>query len=1564
MTTKSDILITTDSVCDLPDDLIQRFGIQVCPYIVKTPDGAFLDDVEIGAGEVIDYMERSGLKVSSASPSPDDYKKFFIKQKKDCSEILHISMGSGSSDGFANASQAAEDVPGVTVLDSGQISSGMGMVAIFAAREALAGKKIDEIVSETKKYASKVSSSFVVRNMKYLNRSGRLSDRTRRICEKLMLYPSFLMKEGRIKAGGILFGRWKNIVRRYIRHELKEFEHIDNEVLFLTQAGLRSDEIEEIKEETKKYADFKTIRVVDASPAISANCGRGSFGLLFAKEKKKRSINKLLKGHVSIIVITAFILVMAVVLGMNVKQFYGMTSMNADSLGREQLTLVSGKLNSTLYDAEIMAHKSESDAEKLVQADMDPKALARLGAYLNKRKDELKSTDCTNVYAAGEGWYYVPGFKDDDFVPEERDWYKGARKAGAGKVYITAPYQDLASSDMCVTVSELLPDEKTVVALDFSLASLQESLSSLNIEGGDALIVSDSGQIVAYSDISTVGKKLNSALPEYSSVFQKILSSGQDSMYFKTRIRGSKSTVFYSITRNSWYLLSVVSNSRLYRKNMSRLFIYLALNILFIVVMLILYLGIQRLRSRAEKRLIRTETAITDITGQMKEPLETVVRGSDYRMLLASDDPDEYMGDLKKSSVSLNSAVERLEDLACHSEDKKEDLRHIKNEKETLAQISSKGSRKAPVGIIAILFFTMVLCISVSTFIMINLGNTRMEREADRYEAELDSWITEQKSVLDMFVSCISVDPHILDDYNECVDWLNDITVQYDDISVSYMTNPEAEHIVIMNNGWDPDPGWKMEERSWYKGSYKSDKEDGFNITSPYYDSQLGAYCVTMSKRVYDKNGNYLGIFGIDFFLDKLTRILDSSYTDEGYAFLADPDGNIINHPDNEYQMTWEKKVSIKDAGYLKAAYSDRTVLLKDYDGREKAVCSALDASSGFSVFCVKDWNVIYGNLVFYDVILFIIFCAGIVLTIVLLKYMHKWHRSAVISMQHAIDEARQEGEAKSKFLAQMSHEIRTPINAVLGMNEMIIREASDPEILEYSNNINSAGRTLLALINSILDFSKIEDGKMEIVPVQYDTESLITDLVNMIRERAEKKDILFKLDIDSKLPVSLYGDDVRLRQIITNILTNAVKYTSEGYVILRIRVAGRTVKDVILHVEVEDTGMGIKEEDKDTLFESFARFDVEKNRKIEGTGLGMAITQKLLSMMDSSLQVESEYGKGSTFYFDIKQGIVDETPIGNYEEKLSVNGRSGEDRFVYAPEAHVLVVDDNNMNLKVAKGLLKRSAIQVDTAMSGHDAIDMTVKKDYDIIFLDHMMPELDGIETLHEMQRRGLSDSGTAMIMMTANAIAGAREEYLKDGFDDYISKPIEVKAMEKILKDYLPKEKLSFKTAGSKKEISEDTKAEEKLENTEEERPADAEKQKEAGKKQEKTLYVSSGKEEKGENVMSEKMIDKSVGMSYCMDDEEFYKEMLATYIEESAEKKKVLSEALEAGDARNYAIAVHALKSTSRTIGAVHLAESALASETAAKEGSMDFVKEHHDALMAEYDSVLAEAETMG
>lgn len=612
-----------------------------------------------------------------------------------------------------------------------------------------------------------------------------------------------------------------------------------------------------------------------------------------------------------------------------------------------------------------------------------------------------------------------------------------------------------------------------------------------------------------------------------------------------------------------------------------------------------------------------------------------------------------------------------------------------------------------------------------------------------------------------------------------------------------------------------------------------------------------------------------------------------------------------------------------------------------------------------------------------------------------------------LFTRERRVMEADQASQAKSAFLAHMSHEIRTPINAILGMNEMILRESREKDTRTYAHRAHEAGQTLLNLVNDILDLSKIEAGKMELALAEFRLADVLERVCTLVRLRAEKKGLDFHVMVDPELPAALYGDGARVQQIIVNLLTNAVKYTRKGSVSLTVLRAepeeapeGVIVPagDVLLVARVEDTGIGIKPEDRKRLFGDFVRFDAQRNRNIEGTGLGLALTLRFARRMGGTITVESTYGEGSIFTAWIPLRVRSKETIGDFDAERVTESESVHTAPFVVPDAHILVVDDNEMNRFVAQSLLKETKAHVRLAASGRECIGRLRSEHYDVVLLDDMMPELSGTETLERIKNQHLAD-GTPIVALTANAITGAREAYLAAGFDDYLAKPIAPDALIKLLRRTIPETLQKTEEAQETKEAQkpeEPQETEGTAANTAEGQvegaaPSEAAAAESVAVTEEAAVTAGAAEADgrAGASDMSTSaapadeadadeaapLLDTELGMSYAGGILELYQPMLQMFADLQPEKSKVIAAAYDAADWKTYAIDVHALKSNALSIGARSLSELAKTLELAAKAiGKEETTKEekqeaeatirgHHEELIEKYEAVAEEAKKL-
>lgn len=745
--------------------------------------------------------------------------------------------------------------------------------------------------------------------------------------------------------------------------------------------------------------------------------------------------------------------------------------------------------------------------------------------------------------------------------------------------------------------------------------------------------------------------------------------------------------------------------------------------------------------------------------------------------------------------------------------------------------------------------------------------------------------------------------------------------------------------------GWVPPEGYDPTERDWYKAAVEADGRTV--IVSPYLDAQTGKVVVTISKLLSGSDsGEGYDVVALDVIVNHIQEVTEEADVGgKGYAMIVNEDGFIVAHHDSEYNGKYISEI-FGNGFFEYLSNGDEGTKKTTIDGEECTVFVSTVMDQWYVVIIVRDSELLESahSQVAVNIIVSLVIFSLISIFYYLGYKNEQAYGKKVEEMKIGRQKQEYEAEvlrlekqaadaankAKSGFLADMSHEIRTPINAILGMNEMILRETGEKGILEYARNIDSSGRSLLHLINDILDFSKIEDGKMDIVPVRYSVSTLITYVVNSISERARAKDLEFELIVDPMIPSELFGDDSRIEQIILNLLTNAVKYTPSGKVKLIMEARKRTANSVVLYVEVVDTGIGIKEEDIPKLFESFERLDVVKNRSVEGTGLGMSITTKLLGLMGSELKVKSKYGEGSVFSFELPQKIEDGKPLGDYKmSTITDDDLHSYTESFKAPDAHILIVDDTKMNILVAVNLLKTTKIRIDTAENGPEAIRLSKENQYDVILLDQRMPQMDGTETLAEIRKleNGLNRE-TPVICLTADAVRGARERYIAEGFTDYLTKPVEGRDLERILIKYLPDDKV--------------IRAGEQPEGT--------------GNKEAK------GAADDDLARLEKAGFDIGEGLHYSQGDPGLYREIMIEFAGEGATKSGKLREYYEQKNWNDYSILIHSVKSSSKLIGVKDLSDVAAELEKASKEEDTATIEKLHDTALNRYDEVISAIRT--
>ena len=1103
-----------------------------------------------------------------------------------------------------------------------------------------------------------------------------------------------------------------------------------------------------------------------------------------------------------------------------------------------------------------------------------------------------------------------------DYV-HSRDWY--IRAAATGELFYSTPYRDSDSKKPVFTISKAVyRDNKIqgVLAADIFVDVLVNIISEADVaENGYAFLVDQQfGMVVHPNEAYTFDDEPLGVLDvpgaPYEEVLAKIRSGSSETVYLDDYDGISRAVVIAKMANTGWYVGIATSTAELTKQMTSMLRGFLIAAVAAVVIGgLIAFL------------LVRT----LDRMNRQRQEYEERVQGLEKKV--------EDAGKVKRSSSDL------LE------EEQTSEPEHGKE----------KAPRRFNVWItIIVIFLLMAGMVAYTTSVIRTvsadnireIGEDRISASAARLENYLD--LTKSR----LMVVSDTVEFMVKNGYsNQAIhDYLVDETEfqdnQFDENYIGLYGCVRGEYLDGLD--WVPPENYDPTQRDWYLSAAEAKGEAV--IISPYVDAQTGNVIISISRML----SNGTDVVSLDVMMNQIQDIVSElQIKGKGYGFIVSRDGYLIAHRDET------KKGALLTDEEDQLELMDRILEVQNGNfeiriGNEDSTAFVRRLASQWYAVIVISQKELFSEVT-QQLVITLVICTVLFLLIAFFfflgrrnerNYNRRIEEMRVEEQRQAFESralklekeaADQANKAKSDFLAEMSHEIRTPINVILGMNEMILREVQTTEAADdsdasgpigtYAENIRSAGTGLLAIINDILDFSKIEAGKMDIVPVEYRLSSLLNDLSNMFFFKAKEKGLDFSLEVDESLPDALKGDETRVRQIVTNLLNNAVKYTERGSVGLTVSGEAQPFggeKAILLKMSVRDTGIGIRKEEAGKLFGKFQRLDLERNGTVEGTGLGLAITHRLLNMMGGDISLESEYGKGSVFTVTIPQSVVSSEPIGDFQtrfrEHLQVSSpRTG---LFKAPEAHILIVDDTQMNLSVAASLLRRTEILIDTANSGEDAVSLAKEHPYDLIMMDQRMPNMDGTEALKRIRaQESGTNRETPVICLTADAVIGARERYLADGFTDYLTKPIDSAKLEEMLIRYLPSEKVHTVQA-------------------------------EPERAEVPPPQTGSG----SFDPLRKAGIDPETGLLYAQQDEQLYVSMLTEYAKEMPAKISGLEKYFDEKNWNEYGVLIHSVKSSSKMIGAGDLSAVAAGLESAADKCDEGRIAAGHPSAIAQCKAV--------
>ncbi|MBP9996064.1 MAG: response regulator [Lachnospiraceae bacterium] len=984
---------------------------------------------------------------------------------------------------------------------------------------------------------------------------------------------------------------------------------------------------------------------------------------------------------------------------------------------------------------------------------------------------------------------------DDDVTFSEiirSTWYKSLMNSEDSSYVGPNDKDALGNKYGLICAKKIKGHTDCAVAIAYPTDSIITKIPDNNGGEKDVIFVAKDGTIIIYNDQKdSIGRNIYKYLPQYATIFDKLCNLPADMYYFDAKSDGRNVTVFFRECDNEIYSVEIMEKNILFEDRMY--LIVTNTSLLLIIAMFItwVYKSDAKRKRMFEGHSNTRERMAKKVVDEAVTPLSTIIEYSDFDVFSQSDDKKAALDKINYSANEIKELVANIKTYLDANQYRKDYSDVIKQGRKSYKKSMSYRIAK---NLTIILWITMVLAIFISGSVNLKTENSRLFGMHNANNGVVSAWYQNQLHSIDS-ISLMTVMQPVSKNSLSVV--LNDAVNQNKAINRAFVYSADDNNILYTSNGIENVEEYILTQLDWYIGAIGLIDKDTAYCTGPFTDITTGENRVVISRAYRTNSGNVM-IIGLEYSATTMSNILSSSYNDNSYAFLVSPDGTIINNPNRTFDFTAEKTFNVIKTPCSILFSNDKIFAFYDYNDVLSTGVSGNCQIPRYRLITVYSFEEIYGGLFRFALMIIVVFLFCIVYLSISMRKITKWQNDVNDSLQATYDQMAESNEAKNRFVKQMSHEFRVPINTVVGMNEMIKREDVSDEVKSYSENISRASKALKNLVDNILNYSEMENGNATLHNVDYNTKDIITALAVRFSPDAHAKGLNMELEPSPDLPLVLNGDVKKITQVVINLMSNAVKYTEKGKVTTKIDsfiTSDIGEDEVYIRIVISDTGIGIKKEDINRVFDSFEKIDYFDN-DLGGTGLGLPIVKRITELLDGKIEVDSEFGRGTTFTFEVKQKVIDPTPVGEFETERHMAARDRNESYLYAPKARILVTDDSAVSLKIFKGLLKRNCVQVDTALNGEECIRMAMRADYDLFFIDHLMPGMDGIELLNELRDKGLLSESSKTVAITSNVDYDSREFYISNGFDDFIAKPYDAKQLESVISVLLPNKYVNFK------------------------------------------------------------------------------------------------------------------------------------------------------------------------